>query len=503
MGLFSLFNRKIPTAPAGEQVSLSAPATVDPSDKLGDPLATLRPETIRGDFRRRINRGELALPTWALHEALRLLPLLGNHARSWCAAIGGLDWTIKTVDIEGRENEAKRHAKTLREAYERLNVTRAVKHLARGNLYGYSVLVRETLEPLNWWNVARDGLFGEWKYNPDLRITDGKNGRLEPMDARKFIVRFVEDDCLLAYLRIYIRATSAEDYWDDNLEKESKRQVVIIPGTLDAKSAQTFKAAALDIMMGRSGTLAGGTGDKQTSVTFPPESRGLPYYENRLKRLDDEACKALFGASLIANSAPDSGTLAGNAHSDTSTKRITDAAAEISSVFQEQFDRVVLEEAGLIKPGEPALAYFVLAPKEQADPDKEIEWTGKLSQSGWQRDEEELRERTGMKLTPTPHQTGAFPGLGNSRLVNRAAESVGVPDSWLGPVRKLLDDIAAAAPEEITPEYIERTLAEVKARLPEVFGEMDLDAFADVLEAGMGAAAVEGVRDAIRKRAKA
>ena len=76
-----------------------------------------------------------------------------------------------------------------------------------------------------------------------------------------------------------------------------------------------------------------------------------------------------------------------------------------------------------------------------------------------------------------------------------------MPESWLGPVRKLLNDIAAKAPAEITPEYIESTLAEVKNRLPELFGEMDISAFADVLESGMGAAAVEGVRDAIRKRA--
>lgn len=522
-----LFNRA--RASDTPQVSLSAPQTIDPTDKLGDPLAAMRPHTVDHDYRRRLNRGETALPTWALHEALRVLPMIGNYARLWCDSIGRLDWSIKTVTMgSSDDNRARQQADRLRQEYERLNVNQAVRHLAMANLYGYSVLVRPTLDPLNWWNIAREGLYGEWKYNPDLRLSDGQNGRLDSMEPRDYVIRSVEDNCLLEFLRIYLRASGVERYWDDNLEKESKRQVVIIPGNIDTRSVTEFKSAALDIMLGKSGTIAGGTGDRRTEVLFPPESRGLPYYENRLKLLDEWACKCLFGAPLVANTAPDSGTLAGNAHADTATTRIMGAAAQISSVLQEQFDRVVLEDAGLLSPGEAALAYFTLAPKEQADPAKEIEWTAALATAGWARDEKELSERTGMKLVATQppangdHQSVLWNrierllseldpnqprgGYGRqaadpaSDLVNRAAESIGVPDSWLGPVRRLLSDIAAKAPEEITPDYAAATLAEIKSRLPELFGEMDIDAFADLLEEGMGTAAVEGVRDAIRKR---
>ena len=495
-----LFNRTTPDA--AEQVSISAPATIDPTDRLGDPLASLKAWTIDSDYRRRVNRGELAMPTWALHEALRICPMLGNYARLWCDALGRLDWSIKTADVDGMEARAEQQADALRKAYDAINVTQVIQHLARANLYGYSVLVRHNAEPLNWWNIAREGLYGAWKYNPELRLMDGQHGRLEDMAPDDYIIREVEHNCLLEFLRIYLRVSEIESYWDGNLEKESRRQVVVVPGQLSASDVAAFKQAATDIMLGRSGTLAGGTGDKRTEVVFPPESRGLPYYENRLKMLDEWACKCLFGAPLVANTAPDSGTLAGNAHADTATTRIMGAAADISAVMQEQFDRRVLEGAGLIQPGETALAYFALAPKEQTDPANEVDWTLKLHQAGIERDVDELAERTGMKLAPAPASTQPkdyFP----DGMMNRAAESIGVPESWLGPVRGLIDEIAEKAPSEITAEYLQSVLDEVRKRLPELFSEMDIQAFAEVLEQGMSDAALEGVRDAVRQVAKA
>jgi hypothetical protein len=677
MGLLSfLFNR----APAGRgaMISLTAPSAsaLNPQERLGDPLAALRPETIDRDYRNRINRGELAIPTWALHEALRLLPLLANYVRLWTDALTGLDWNIKTVDGSD-EGSAKAQADALRSAYEGLDVTGTVSHLALANLYGYSGLAKHPgkLEPLNWWNFARVGLYGEWKWNPDLRVVDGKSGSLQDIDPAQYVIREVEGNCLLEYLRIYLRASAVEGYWDGNLEKESRRQVVIIPGQgLSDSDAEKFKAAAVDIMLGRSGALAAGTGDKTTQAVFPPESRGLPYYENRLKMLDEWACKALFGAPLIANTAPDSGTLAGNAHQDTAAKRIVAAAAHISATLQEQFDRGVLEAAGLLRPGEKALAYFELAPEEQKDPAEQVDQAVKLA-AVFQLDPAEWSERLGVKLAakaaPPPMEDGAdgpFDGLENwdpsqpreedgqfaeapdrisaedadklldagfdesdaegekvrfgrrlkdkldkmpdarqrkehlpwareavktgkktrvvekgearhvyskvfrhegdnkgllaivdvkdgeafdhyrypvkkllkrygnrggmhqadgqpsecvlqaiaaagglpdywyptrrDLLVNRTAESLGVPDSWLRPVRDLLAEIEAKAVDKsLSDAELLAYLENAQRRLPELFGEMDVDAFAEVLTAGMGEAAVEGVRDAIRAKA--
>ncbi len=580
MGLISWISNLANRAPApGALVSMSV-RTDNPADKMGDPLASLRPETVDYDYRSRINRGELAIPTYALHEALRLLPMLGNYARLWCDAVGRLDWSVKEADVEDGDGRAKKQAEALRKAYEGMNVSAAIRHLALAHLFGYSALTRANLGPINWWNMARVGLFGAWKYNPELRLSDGKNGTMEEIKPRDWVIYEPANGCLLEYLRIYLRALKVEGYWDDNLEKESKRQVVVLTGAVDESKIDDYKAAAKDIMLGRSGALSNGTDPaRATEIIFPPESRGLPYYENRLKMLDEWACKCLFGAPLIANTAPDSGTLAGNAHTDTASMRIMGAAASISAALQEQFDRVVLEEVGLLQPGEVALAYFELAREDQADPAKEVELTAQLAPVGWVRDRQELSERTGMKLTRTepqpqaqegytqtlelggvgtgqptapvenvaatalngaqveslleivqqvvakqlPRETAAqviksaFPMLNDASvnsmlgplasftpavpeaLSNRIAESIGVPDRWLRPVRDVLAEVEAkAADKSLSAEELLTYLNSVRDRLPELFGEMDVQAFANVLEESLSGAALEGVRDAVR-----
>src|SRR6185503_18633761 len=56
--------------------------------------------------------------------------------------------------------------------------------------------------------------------------------------------------------------------------------------------------------------------------------------------------------------------------------------------------------------GEPALAYFELCPRDEADIKEEVENTFKLSQAGYQRDVAELSEKTGYTLEIKPQPTG-------------------------------------------------------------------------------------------------
>jgi hypothetical protein len=85
------------------------------------------------------------------------------------------------------------------------------------------------------------------------------------------------------------------------------------------------------------------------------------------------------------------------------------------------------------------------------------------------------------------------------QLVNRASDELGVPTSWLKPVRDLLAEIAAKAEDKsLTEQELAAYVEQAARRVPELFGEMDVDAFAELLEGIMGAAAVEGVRDALK-----
>jgi hypothetical protein len=523
--------------PSSVSFAVQEASPTNPQDKLGDPITNMTPEMIDRDYRTRINRGELAYPTWAMHEVLRLTPILSNYVRLWCDSLTGNDWVIKTVPDPDKprgsardsktafEAKADAQAKALRARYETIDVTQVVRHLALANVYGFSILSKHPgkLEPLNWWNFARVGLYGAWCYNPRILLQDGKSLPAQTrIDTSEFIVREVEENCLLEYLRIHLRINKIENYWDGNLEKESKRQVVIIAGQgLSEGEAAEFKTSATRIAQGASGCLASGSGDKTTSVLFPPESRGLAYYETRLNQLDVWACKALFGAPLIANTAPGSGTLAGNAHTETSEKRIAGAAGDISSVMQQQYDKSILIDAGLIKPGETPLAYFELTKRQAVDPEKEVQWTATLKSAGVSRDIPELEERTGMTLDKDPETAApaapAAPGKEPKPIANedrgtdeapamdpvadRAAAELGVPTEWLQPIKAMLEAIEAKAKDQtVTDQELADYVKEAGAKIPELFADMDVSAFAEMLEAIIGTAAIEGARESLKAK---
>lgn len=460
----------------------------NPQDRIGDPIRYLTATDVDHTYRQKINRGELSIPTWGLHEALRISPLLGNYVRLWCGSLSSLDWSIKTgAGAEGKESQAEAQATALEKAYNGIDITGVVEHLALADLYGYSHLARagSKVEPLNWWAFARDGLYGNWFYNPDLLITDGRRPvGIEPMKPEAYITREATG-CLLEYLRLFLRVNEIERYWDSNLEKESRRQVVVIPGQgLDQKDADDFRTAAEKIAQGESGCLAPGSGDKITQVTYPPESRGLPYYENRLKMLEEWACKALFGSSLIANTESGSGTLAGGAHSETARRRIAGAAMSISSAMQRDFDTRVLREANLLADGESPLVYFELSERRAVDPDKEVTWTATLAAAGYKRDVAELSERTGMTLTEAPPQNSNQQG--REPMLQPPASGLGryfsnsSPAAVVGAIRETIGAKRLAAWDKPLREYIEKLLTDLES------GDLDAAAL-DKLETAIEA----------------
>lgn len=89
--------------------------------------------------------------------------------------------------------------------------------------------------------------------------------------------------------------------------------------------------------------------------------------------------------------------------------------------------------------------------------------------------------------------------MGVNLVPNRdsAAAELGVPSSWMAPIYDLLDEIQAKTEDEgLTPAGLQEYLQRAIMRLPEVFSGMDVEAFADVLEAALGGAVVAGARQA-------
>lgn len=533
-----MLNRLLAPKPIASARSVGSVAAhpAEPADRLGDVLSALTPRMIQTDYRQRLTRGEFTYPCWALHEAIRVLPMLGDKVRFWTASLKGLEWTIKTVPADKMptgfdETKAEAQSEALRKAYEGLNVKEAISHLSRARFYGFSILAKpanKRLEPLDPWCFLRDGLYGAWYWNGELRAVRAPStlSADSKIDPAQYIIREYEDPLILECLRIYLNALNVEQWWNLNLEQESKRQVVVLAGNLIDKEKE-FQAVASGIARGGSGVLDKGSGDVQTEVVFPPASRGLPYYENRLRGLDEQLTKSMTGSMLTMLTAPGAGTLAGNAHADTLKTIILAEAAEISAVMQEQYDRGVLEGAGLLQRGEPALAYFELSARKEVDPGLEVQQTVALAQARYRRDVDELSERTGMTLTeedrpepqpnpfapppvppkleqPADEEDPAEVDEDEDDMVNRdpsvgVSEALGVPAAWLQPVADLLAEIEQkAADKTLGQADLLAFLDSAVIRMPELFADMDADALAEVLEKGLGGAVLDGLRDALR-----
>lgn len=96
---------------------------------------------------------------------------------------------------------------------------------------------------------------------------------------------------------------------------------------------------------------------------------------------------------------------------------------------------------------------------------------------------------------------------GRIRLLSaqgKMAESMGVPAGWLNPMRDFLEELQAkAADRSLSDEDLVGFLEEAVKRVPELFGKMDVEALAKVIEAGMGEAVMSEVRRGIRKNGDA
>jgi hypothetical protein len=439
----ALFNR---AAPVVEKLTnavsgwLPEAVTLNPADRLGDPLYSLTAYRVHFEYRGNMNRGEYTMPAWALFNAAQALPIIGDKVSFWAASIAGMDYDIRLSEIVKDKPELKMRAEaqqeTLKAAYNKQQFQEMVRHLALARFYGYSVLSRKAqMEPLDHWNILRDGLHGSFYWNPTGLIGNARSMPKENrLDINNSIIRVCDDYLILKCLRIYLRAMDIEDWWDKNLEAESRRQVIVLTSRAPKGEETNYRDAAKNIAAGRSGYIAAGDGTTPTQIIFPPASRGLVYYSERLKVLDEQLTRALTGSTLTTLTAPGSGTLAGEAHEKTVGTILSAEAGEISETLQEQFDKPLLTAQGLLVAGESPLAYVSLRTSKATDPAKEIAWTAQLAVAGIQRDRVELEERTGMKLiggatgqqTPQDAPQGTqpaqpIPGQGQAEILEETA----------------------------------------------------------------------------------
>lgn len=349
-------------------------------------------------------RGDMADVQWAFHCVEQADPELFALVERRSSALLALDWTIKScagADVA----LARDQTAALREAYDDIeNFYEALEHLALAAFRGFAHLEKRCdasgrirhLEILDQWNVARNGMRGPWKYNPDARPIP-----YHSLDARhilnpdQWIIREVQRPINRIGLIKYARASVAEKDWAAFVEIYGLPGAIIIgPPNVATEDAQRYEAQAALVAEGGSGYLPNGA-----EVQFYGGPRITQPYRDYLRYLSEQLVLAGTGGILTMLTASGTGTLAGSVHAETFRQIARAEARVISEIFQDQFDRHVLNA---VFPGRPHLAYFDLDPGEEKNPDAIVGQAVKLAQAGYRMDPAELSERTGFGLSAAP-----------------------------------------------------------------------------------------------------
>lgn len=338
------------------------------------------------------------------------------------SALLELDWNIKIVSPESRiqgvktqaafdEKLAAEQAECLRAAYDRVdNLYAAIEHLAMASFRMYSHVQPHRddngdvvhLEPLDQWNWVRDGMYGAWKWNPSATMTSFGSVVGEPINEEDFLIRVVPRHIDRIALIKFIRKNLGEKDWAAFIEIYGIPGAFIIgPANVPPEKEQEYEDAATAAAEGGSGYLPNGS-----DVKFPDSTRGVNPFRDYIRYLDEQLVLAGTGGMLTMLTESGSGTLAGGAHSETFRAIARGEAQRISELFQEQFDKRLLQ----VKfPGRPILAYWELAANEKREPGAILDDAVKARNAGLQVDSDEISNKTGYKLTLMPPASPGTP----------------------------------------------------------------------------------------------
>ena len=344
-------------------------------------------------------RGAYADLQWFYHYMERSDAMIHAVIQRRRAALLACDWDIRvSADEDADKGLAAEQASFLREAYDRVeNFRDAVSFMFSGFFRGYAHLEKHIspsgmvtrLEPVEQWFWVRDGLFGVWEYNQDARSGQARGLTVELENF--MVLESVPLNRMLAIL--YLRKNLSQKDWDSFLEVYGIPSIFLVgpPNTPEAKESE-YHVIAQEILSDGRGYLPYGS-----DVKYVNGGGNKPPFLEHIDYIDRQITVAATGGLLTMLAESGSGTLAGNAHSDTFLQIARGDAALLSGLFQEQFDTPLLRE---YFPNQPILAYFEFAPPAADEVSKVVRDAVELAKAGYHMDLDELGEKTGYKLTP-------------------------------------------------------------------------------------------------------
>lgn len=423
-----------------------------------------------------------------------------------------MDWQIKK--IEGADEKlAEDQAAYLRERYDAIdNLYEAIEHMVMADFRGYAHCEKwrgadgeiNHLEVVDQWNVVRDGLRGEWKYNPDARSTMFAALPTEALMPRdQFVIREVRRPInRIAFLK-FVRANLSDKDWDAFVEIYGiPGGVTVGPPNVPVDKEADYVAAAKDISEGGSGYLPNGS-------TYTPNTgpRGNQPFKERLDHLSEKLILAGTGGMLTMLAAPVglSGGGQSKAHADVFEQIAKAVARRVGEVFTRDLSAAWLAQKF---PGQKVAAYFAIAANVETDVGEIVAHIKLLSDAGFQVDPDQVSEETGYVVTikaapvtpglPLPGPAGAvIANRGSAVAAGRAALFASaakrqITAAQLAVVRPLLDRLAAL--DNASEADFPAELARLKTDLPALYAAAMKQApdAAPAWEAVLGTALIDG-----------
>jgi hypothetical protein len=341
-----------------------------------NPLRQL-PMAIAVSLLERGQRGDMALLQWTFRFIERRYATLGGLISRCEAPLLNFEWQIgikEELPAGATKAMAEAQQATLRAAYDGLdNLKQGIRHLHLAEFRGYSHIQKHRdadgsvyhLETLDQWCVCRDGLYGDWWWNPDSRSMTMPGLVLPPenhiggdaLPLGDFIIEESERPIDEIGLVNFIRANLCEKDWDGFIEIYGiPGGVVTMPPNVPQGKEAEYESAAQQVAEGGSGAIPNGSDYKPNDGP-----RGVDPFTPRLRHLDEQMVLIGTGGKLTMMAESGSGTLAGGAHEDAFEEIAAARAEKISERFQRDFDAEVLDRE---HEGEPVCAFFRIVPTE-------------------------------------------------------------------------------------------------------------------------------------------
>ena len=469
-------------------------------------------------------RGEMAEIQWAFAAPWTGLevadPTLLVLIERRVSALQEMDWDIKiATDGSGQplapdlQRLAEDQAGVARSALDRIdNLYAAIEHLELAafrqyahlqpiNSNGTPTLEAERFNVLPQVNFVRDGSQGDWFWNPDARATSFRSlGEERRVDLKRDLIiyrevsRFINRFALIKHIRTML----SDKDWDGFIEIFGIPSWIITgPQGMTEQQKQEFLDASENLKDG-------------TNIILPPGStattaegvRGVQPFEARLEYLDRKLVLAGTGGMLtMLNGATGIGQGATGAHEETFKTLARGAARQISEVIQTCYIKRLLEQRF---PGQPQLAYFEIAAREEQDIGAIITHAAALPAMGYRMKLEQLAEKTGYQLEAWQPVAPAVPMTMNSAppssppsvvsasLVSEAvAQTLGVRAELLKPLFAPLD--AKAAQGEVSDADLLDALEALAEQLPGLASDQSVEEQAQIIQGLLGAGLVNQV----------